>query len=226
MSALDALAAASAAGVRLILDGGDIIAEAPKLPPDVVDSLRAVKLDLTRILVCRESREGRVLRRRSSRLLRRALDNGAERPAPVPRRRLGRPGGADGLDQGRAVPRAGALAAGRSCRRGTPHRRLPSGRGDGRVDRDHDEFGVWAKISSDRKGACGMTLLLFNLFDLLAVFRRGRPGEEFPRWTTSQIAVHAATRSCRRTVNRGYIDRAECRATTTRADSGYFSSRQ
>jgi hypothetical protein len=39
----------------LILDGGDIIAEAPKLPPDVVDSLRAVKLDLTRILVCREA---------------------------------------------------------------------------------------------------------------------------------------------------------------------------
>jgi hypothetical protein len=31
-----------------------------------------------------------------------------------------------------------------------------------------------------------MTCLLFNLFDLLAVFRRDRPAEEFPRWTTSQ----------------------------------------
>lgn len=37
-----------------------------------------------------------------------------------------------------------------------------------------------------------MMLLLFNLFDLFAVFRRDRPRKEFPRRTTSQIAVLAA----------------------------------
>ena len=55
MSALEALAAAQAAGVRLVLEGGEIIAEAPRLPPDVVDLLRAVKPDLTRILACRDA---------------------------------------------------------------------------------------------------------------------------------------------------------------------------
>lgn len=55
MSALEVLAAAQAAGVRLVLEGGEIIAEAPRLPPDVVDLLRAVKPDLTRILACRDA---------------------------------------------------------------------------------------------------------------------------------------------------------------------------
>jgi hypothetical protein len=55
VSALEALGLAKAAGVKLILDDGDIIAEAPKLPPDVVDLLRSVKPDLTRILMCRDA---------------------------------------------------------------------------------------------------------------------------------------------------------------------------
>jgi hypothetical protein len=54
--ALEALAAAKAAGVKLILNGPNIILGAtPKLPPDVVDLLRAVKPDLLRILAGREA---------------------------------------------------------------------------------------------------------------------------------------------------------------------------
>ena len=54
--ALEALAAAKAAGVKLILDGPNIILGAtPRLPPDVVDLLKAVKPDLLRILAGREA---------------------------------------------------------------------------------------------------------------------------------------------------------------------------
>lgn len=49
--AFDALAAAKAAGVRIILQGDGLILEArPKLPPDVVAQLKAVKSDVLRIL--------------------------------------------------------------------------------------------------------------------------------------------------------------------------------
>lgn len=49
--ALEALAVAEAAGVRVILEGQDIVVEAtPKLPSAVVDLLRAVKPDLLRVL--------------------------------------------------------------------------------------------------------------------------------------------------------------------------------
>jgi hypothetical protein len=55
MSALDALATASAAGVTITLDGNELILEAPKLPPDVVGLLRGVKADLLRVLAAREA---------------------------------------------------------------------------------------------------------------------------------------------------------------------------
>ncbi len=54
--ALEALAVAKAAGVKLILDGPNIILGAtPRLPSDVVDLLKAVKPDLLRILAGREA---------------------------------------------------------------------------------------------------------------------------------------------------------------------------
>ena len=55
MSALEALAAAKAAGVKLSLDGDGIILEAPKLPDDVVELLTAAKPDLLRVLEWREA---------------------------------------------------------------------------------------------------------------------------------------------------------------------------
>jgi hypothetical protein len=57
MSALTALAAAKAAGVKLTLDGDGIILNAtvPPLPADLVDILKAVKPDLMRILEWREA---------------------------------------------------------------------------------------------------------------------------------------------------------------------------
>jgi hypothetical protein len=55
MSALDALAAASASGVAVTLDGDGLILEAPKLPPDVVALLKSVKPDLLRVLGAREA---------------------------------------------------------------------------------------------------------------------------------------------------------------------------
>jgi hypothetical protein len=51
MSALAALAAARTAGVRLSLDGNDIIAEASSgVPSEVVEAIRAAKPDLVRVL--------------------------------------------------------------------------------------------------------------------------------------------------------------------------------
>jgi hypothetical protein len=55
MSALEALAAAKAAGVKLSLDGDGIILEAPRLPDDVVELLTAVKPGLLRVLEWREA---------------------------------------------------------------------------------------------------------------------------------------------------------------------------
>jgi hypothetical protein len=57
MSALAALAAAKAAGVKMTLDGDGIVLETktPPLPEDIVDLLKAVKPDLMRILECREA---------------------------------------------------------------------------------------------------------------------------------------------------------------------------
>jgi hypothetical protein len=54
MSAVEALAAASAAGIRITLDGDGLILEAPKLPRDVVALLKSVKPDLLRVLAARE----------------------------------------------------------------------------------------------------------------------------------------------------------------------------
>ena len=55
MSALDALAVASAAGVTITLDHDGLILEASKLPPDVVTMLKSVKPDLLRVLAAREA---------------------------------------------------------------------------------------------------------------------------------------------------------------------------
>jgi hypothetical protein len=58
MSAVEALAAASAAGIRITLDGDGLILEAPKLPRDVVALLKSVKPDLLRVLAAREVAQG------------------------------------------------------------------------------------------------------------------------------------------------------------------------
>jgi hypothetical protein len=58
MSAVEALAAASAAGIRITLDGDGLILEAPKLPCDVVALLKSVKPDLLRVLAAREVAQG------------------------------------------------------------------------------------------------------------------------------------------------------------------------
>jgi hypothetical protein len=57
MSALEAIVAAKAAGVRMTLDGDGIIleTETPPLPADVVALLKAVKPDLLKILAWREA---------------------------------------------------------------------------------------------------------------------------------------------------------------------------
>jgi hypothetical protein len=57
MSALEAMAAAKAAGVRLSLDGDGLILEtlAPELPADVVELLKATKPDLLHVLEWREA---------------------------------------------------------------------------------------------------------------------------------------------------------------------------
>jgi hypothetical protein len=54
--ALDALAAAEAAGVKIILNGDALVLEArPKLPSDVVAQLKTVKPELLRVLAGREA---------------------------------------------------------------------------------------------------------------------------------------------------------------------------
>ena len=57
MSAIEALAAAKAARIKLTLDGDGIVLEikTPPLPADVVALLRSVKPDLMRILEWREA---------------------------------------------------------------------------------------------------------------------------------------------------------------------------
>ena len=72
--ALEALAAAKAAGVKLILEGQDIIRVTPKLPSAVVDLLRAVKPDLLGVL-----RAGRPRRPRLTLIRRRAVRSSAGR---------------------------------------------------------------------------------------------------------------------------------------------------
>ena len=53
--ALEALAAAESAGVKITLDGDGLILEADPLPPDIVALLRTVKPDLLRVLASREA---------------------------------------------------------------------------------------------------------------------------------------------------------------------------
>jgi hypothetical protein len=54
--ALDALAAAEAAGVKIILNGGALVLEArPKLPSEVVAQLKTVKPELLRVLAGRDA---------------------------------------------------------------------------------------------------------------------------------------------------------------------------
>jgi hypothetical protein len=53
--ALEAIAAAKSAGVRITLDGDGLILEADPLPPDIVALLRTVKPDLLRVLASREA---------------------------------------------------------------------------------------------------------------------------------------------------------------------------
>jgi hypothetical protein len=54
VSALRALAVARRAGVKLSLDGDDLIAEAPEVPADVLAILRPAKADIVRILKWRD----------------------------------------------------------------------------------------------------------------------------------------------------------------------------
>jgi hypothetical protein len=57
MSAIDVLARAAAAGVTVVLEDGEIVAEAVKLQPDVVATLRSVRRDLMCILTVRRAAE-------------------------------------------------------------------------------------------------------------------------------------------------------------------------
>jgi hypothetical protein len=54
MGVIGALIAARKAGVKLSVDGDKIFAEAPKVPGEVVEALKATKSDLLRVLKCRE----------------------------------------------------------------------------------------------------------------------------------------------------------------------------
>ena len=164
MSAVEALAAASAAGIRITLDGDGLILEAPKLPRDVVAMLKSVKPDLLRVLAAREVAQA-VL--------------STPPPADCPDDRwqeamrgldrfvageLGRQSGADRLDAGRALSRSALMEPDRSHGRGAA-RRLSAGHGgDCRQHRHRVGGGVAAQISPDRPRAPGMTFPLFPLF--------------------------------------------------------------
>ena len=64
IGALNALAAARAAGVMVTLDGGRLLLEAPDLPDDVVALLKANKPELLRILAGREAAKAALTPRR------------------------------------------------------------------------------------------------------------------------------------------------------------------
>jgi hypothetical protein len=64
MSVLEALVAARKVGVRLCLEDGKLIAEAPQVPPDAVAQLKAVRSDLSHVLRRREAAQAALASRR------------------------------------------------------------------------------------------------------------------------------------------------------------------
>jgi hypothetical protein len=55
MSVLEALVAAKAAGVRLVLEDGDVFAEGAEMPDGLAEALRTIRPDLRRILEMRDA---------------------------------------------------------------------------------------------------------------------------------------------------------------------------
>ena len=111
--ALEALAAAKAAGVKITLDGDGLILEANPLPSDIVALLKTVKPDLLRVLAGREAAQRGLERHRRRRTARSGAGPMAQYGLQqFVERRLGRSGGAARLDDRRALPRAAGLELG------------------------------------------------------------------------------------------------------------------
>ena len=160
MSAIDALATASAAGVTITLDRDGLILEAPKLPPDVVALLKSVKPDLLRVLAVRKAAQA-ALAARPPADCPKSKGRGAARPRTLHCRGLGRSGSAAQLDVGRALSPPALVEPHRSDRRGVA-RRLSAGDGDDcRKHRYQIAVGVAAQVPPHRPGASGMTFLCF-----------------------------------------------------------------
>ena len=155
--ALEALAEAESAGVKITLDGDGLILEADPLPSGIVALLKTVKPDLLRVIAGREAAKIATNADAAAGLPAAPLGCGPGRPEAVHRRRLGRSGGPLRLDARRALPRAAGLGPGRPHRRGAARRRSPGDRRHRGVNRDRDAFRLAAQVSPDRTGASGMS---------------------------------------------------------------------
>jgi hypothetical protein len=142
--ALDALAAAKAAGINIFLNGDAVVLEArPKLPAEIVAQLKANKPELLCILSGRQAAKA-------------AIDGNP--PPDCPGERWGkalhglqsfvRQGWVDKavarMDGRRALPGAAGMATARSHRRGTSHWRGACNRGDRSLDRHRNDVGIAA----------------------------------------------------------------------------------
>ena len=92
--ALEALAAAKAAGVTITLDGDGLILEADPLPPDIVALLKTVKPDLLRVLAGREAARAAFDATPPPDCSERGWAAGSCGPTALRQGGLGRPGGA------------------------------------------------------------------------------------------------------------------------------------
>ena len=148
--ALEALAAANAAGVTVSLDGDGLILE-PTPPAALIERIKAVKPDLLRVLAGREAARAIIDTAEAAAGMLAASLGGRQTRTPALRSRwMGRFRGAVRMDAGRALPRAACLGSRRSLRRRAPDRRPPGGRGDRGLDRDRDALRVASEISADR----------------------------------------------------------------------------
>ena len=108
--ALEALAAAESAGVKITLDGDGLILEADPLPPDIVALLRTAKPDFLRVLAGREAARAALNAPAPPDCMPQSVGLPPKaRPAAVRQRRLRGPGGHLRLDSRRALPRAASV---------------------------------------------------------------------------------------------------------------------